>query len=306
MSDEAAIALQKEVDAVPYWYHTLDLGHGVVTPGVCGDMSEQLKRIALPENLIGKTVLDIGAWDGFYSFECERRGAKRVVACDQFAWRQPGLGAKQGFELARRALGSSVEDIELDVFEISPETVGTFDIVLFLGVLYHLRDPFGGLSHAASVTGDLLIVETHVDLLDLERPAMAFYPGAELNGDSTNWFGPNVPAVLSMLRDLGFQEAAVMSLDDVGDEEWLRITGNGNGTQGSRRLVAHARWAPSAEGAGEREVRAELIELRRRARTLESELAAAHQLVGVVQNMKVVRWTAWPRRLLYWLRGRRR
>lgn len=307
MKDEAAVALQKEVDAVPYWFHTMDLGHGVVTAGGGGDTSELLNRVALPEDLTGKTVLDIGAWDGAYSFACERRGAKRVVASDLFAWRQMGWDGKAGFELARRALASSVEDVEIDVFEISPETVGTFDIVLLLGVLYHLRDPFGGLSHAASVARDLLIVETHVDLLDLKRPAMAFYPGAELGGDATNWFGPNVPALLAMLKDLGFQDAEVISLEPhVGDEEWLRTTGNGDGTQGSRRVVVHARRLRTVEAAADREVRAELTELRGRARILESELAAARQLIDVLQNMKVVRWTAWPRKIVYWLRSRMR
>jgi tRNA (mo5U34)-methyltransferase len=244
--DEEAAALQREVDAIPYWHHTMSLGDGVITPGGGGDTSHGLRRIALPEDLTGKTVLDIGAWDGFYSFECERRGAARILATDHFVWRQLRPDGKTGFELARRALGSHVEDMEIDVFDISPETVGMFDIVLFLGVLYHLRDPFGGLAHAASVTRELLIVETHVDLLDLDRPAIAFYPGAELAGDATNWCGPNVPAVVGMLDNLGLNDADVVSLEPrVGDQEWLQTTGTGNGTQGTRRAVVHGRRGPA-------------------------------------------------------------
>ncbi len=240
--DEQTAALQKEVDAVPYWHHTMSLGHGVVTPGGGGDTSHGLQRIGLPENLAGKTVLDIGAWDGFYSFECERRGAARVLASDLFVWRELRSDGKAGFELARRTLSSQVEDMEIDVFDIAPETVGMFDVVLFLGVLYHLRDPFGGLARAASVTRELLIVETHVDLLDLKRPAIAFYPGAELGGDATNWCGPNVPALLGMLKNLGLADAEVVSVEPrVGDREWLQTTGTGNGTQGTRRAVVHAR-----------------------------------------------------------------
>jgi tRNA (mo5U34)-methyltransferase len=255
MVDEgAAAALQKEVDGVPYWWHTIDLGHGVVTPGGSGDMSQLLNRLALPDDLRGKTVLDIGAWDGFYSFECERRGAARVVASDLFAWRHTGTNGKAGFEVARRALGSHVEDMEIDVFEISPETVGMFDIVLFLGVLYHLQDPMRGLAHAASVTRELLVVETHVDLLDLERPAMAFYPGTELGGDATNWFGPNMAALFGMLKSLGLEDADLVRLEpQVGDEEWLRTTGTGDGTQGSRRAVVHARPEPSLENVDGKE-----------------------------------------------------
>jgi tRNA (mo5U34)-methyltransferase len=316
VDEHRATALQKEVDAVPYWWHSIDLGHGVVTPGGTGDTSELLQRLALPDDLTGKTVLDIGAWDGFYSFECERRGAARVVASDLFAWRQMGWDGKAGFEVARRALGSHVEDVEIDVFDISPETVGTFDIVLFLGVLYHLRDPFRGLAHAASVTRELLIIETHVDLLDVERPAMAIYPGEELAGDETNWSGPNVPALTGMLGSMGL-DAELLSLEpQIGDEEWLRATGTGSGTQGSRRAVVHGRPHPSGHQPGSAEAprRAtaaatdhgiEVIELRRRLAAIESQLSAARELIAVLQNMKVVRWTAWPRRLVYRLRARR-
>ena len=89
----------------------------------------------------GLSVLDIGAWDGFFSFECERRGASRVVAADYFSWHGSGWGTKAGFTLARDVLGSKVEDVDIDVMDLTPERVGTFDLVLFLGVLYHLRHP---------------------------------------------------------------------------------------------------------------------------------------------------------------------
>lgn len=334
VDERAAAALQERVDAVPYWWHSIALGHGVVTPGGSGDTSRSLARLALPDDLTGKTVLDIGAWDGFYSFECERRGAARVVASDLFAWR---YSSKAGFNLARDALGSHVEDMEIDVFDISPETVEMFDIVLFLGVLYHLRDPFLGLAHAASVTRELLIIETHVDLLDLERPAIALYPHKELNDDPTNWCGPNVPALSGMLETLGFDATLVNLEPQVPDDEWLRATGTGNGTQGSRRAVMHARPRASAEDQNHAvpqsrdSLALEVTELRRRlwaiendrplatdpardpvgelrdrVRALESELAAARKLIEVLQSMKVVRWTEWPRRLVYRWRARRK
>ena len=83
--------------------------------------------------------------------------------------------------------------------------VGTFDVVLFLGVLYHLRHPLLALERVASVTRDLLILETVVDMVGVRRPAMAFYPARELAGDPTNWWGPNEPAVHGMLQSCGFQ-----------------------------------------------------------------------------------------------------
>lgn len=190
------------------WYHTINLGGGVVTRGV-DDSPVRLARVQLPESLHRKTVLDIGAWDGFFSFECERRGAARVVAADHFSWHGTGWGTKAGFTLAREALGSRVEDIDIDVMDLAPERVGTFDVVLFLGVLYHLRHPFLALERVASVTRDYLIVETVVDLVGFRRPAMAFYPGRELNNDPTNWWGPNIPAVVGMLESLGFRKVTI-------------------------------------------------------------------------------------------------
>ncbi|MES1166466.1 MAG: methyltransferase type 11, partial [Pseudomonadota bacterium] len=117
------------------WFHRIDLGNGVVTPGP-DDTAAKLARLKLPESFAGQSVLDIGAWDGFFSFEAERRGARRVVAVDSFCWSGDGWGTKQGFELARRALGSKVETRELEVLDLSPETAGgVFDVVFFFGVL---------------------------------------------------------------------------------------------------------------------------------------------------------------------------
>src|SRR5436190_19587079 len=133
--------LRTAVEALE-WHHTIDLGDGVGPPGR-DPTPANLARINMPGSLAGKTVLDIGAWDGFYSFEAERRGASRVVAMDGFVWRnESGHPSKAGFEFARRALGSAVEDVFLDVMDLAPERVGgVFDVVLFLGVLYHLRHP---------------------------------------------------------------------------------------------------------------------------------------------------------------------
>ena len=185
------------------WYHTIDLGGGVVTRGI-DDTPQRLARLQLPASLQGLTVLDIGAWDGFFSFECERRGAARVVAADHYSWHGGGWGTKAGFDLAREALGSRVEDVDIDVMDLSPERVGVFDVVLFLGVLYHLRHPFLALERIAPIAQRQLIVETVVDMVGMSRPAMAFYPERELNNDPTNWWAPNVPAMRGMLASVGF------------------------------------------------------------------------------------------------------
>jgi tRNA (mo5U34)-methyltransferase len=201
--------LAARVEAIR-WYHTIDLGGGVVTKGV-DDTPLRLARLDLPSSFTGLTVLDIGAWDGFFSFEAERRGAARVVAADHFSWHGPGWGSKAGFELARQALGSKVEDVDIDVMDLSPERIGQFDVVFFLGVLYHLRHPLLALEHIASVTRQRLFVETVVDMVGIARPAMAFYRDRELNNDPTNWWAPNVPALHAMLRDVGFTDVRTVT-----------------------------------------------------------------------------------------------
>lgn len=189
------------------WFHSIDLGNGVVTPGA-DRSARRLRGIHMPGSLVGQSVLDIGTFDGFYAFEAERRGAK-VVATDSAVWRNPDIG-KRGFNLARRVLGSAVDDREIDVLDLSPATVGTFDLVLFLGVLYHLPNPLLALERVASVTGRQLIMETAVDLLMTRRPAAAFYPADELSGDSSNWWGPNLAGAKGMLKAVGFARVEVV------------------------------------------------------------------------------------------------
>ena len=186
------------------WWHTIDLGNSVVTPGA-DDSPAKLDFIHMPDDFSGRSVLDVGAWDGFFSFEAERRGARRVLATDSFSWGGGGWGTKRGFELARRALGSRVEDRDIDVLDLSPEALGVFDDVLFLGVLYHMRDPLRALERVAAVTGERLILETQIELAQSRKPVMVFFPGAELAGDVSNWWGPNPAAVEAMLRSVGFR-----------------------------------------------------------------------------------------------------
>ena len=201
-------ALKHEVAGIRWW-HQIDLGNGIITPGD-DPTSSRLKHLKIPDDLTGLSVLDVGAWDGFFSFEAERRGARRVLATDSFCWDGEGWGTKAGFELARRVLRSRVEDLTIDPLDLRPEIVGTFDLVLFIGVLYHMRHPLLALERVASVTGNMLILQTQVDLVAIERPAMAFYEGTEFNKDPTNWCGPNPQAVIAMLRAAGFRKVEIV------------------------------------------------------------------------------------------------
>ena len=234
MPDRAG--LERAVAALR-WAHRIDLGQGVVTPGLW-NTPEILDRLHLPGDLSGQTVLDVGCWDGFYSFEAERRGARRVLATDSFTWQRKSWGSKDGFDLARRVLKSGVEDLEIDVLDLSPERVGVFDVVLFLGVLYHMKHPMLALERVAAVTRRLLVVETVIDLLYAPRPALAFYPGAELNQDDSNWFGPSPSAVEAMLRAAGFPRVERVWPSDGRLLAWRAMSLFG--PQAIKRAVFHA------------------------------------------------------------------
>lgn len=204
-------SLLARANAVDWWHSGIDLGNGIVTQGRSHPAVNLLPYLGLPDDLTGKTVIDICTWDGFMAFECERRGA-RVTAVDSFAWdkcnaalTKHGTGA-DGFKLARQARQSRVYGANCDVLDLSVDGFGTYDIVLFLGVLYHMRHPLLALEKVAPhvADGGVLILETHADMIDSDKPVMRFYPGDEINGDSTNWWGPNAACVKAMLHDVGF------------------------------------------------------------------------------------------------------
>jgi tRNA (mo5U34)-methyltransferase len=203
-SEAERARLRQRVAARP-WFHTIDLGDGIVTPG-CDNSSAKVAYLGLPERLDGLSVLDIGAYDGFFSFECERRGAARVVAADHFCWTYGGMATKEGFDLCKAALGSRVAEAFIPVEDISPERVGVFDVVLFLGVLYHAPDMVRYLRMVRSVCRGRVILETEVDAEDYPRPAAVFYPGNSLNNDASNFWGPNTACVEAMLREVGFRK----------------------------------------------------------------------------------------------------
>jgi tRNA (mo5U34)-methyltransferase len=188
------------------WFHSIDLGNGIVSPGrkSLDDIAEEQRRFFDPIKLEGATVLDVGAWNGAHAFGAKRRGASRVLAVDHYAWSSEYFRGREAFDMANDALGLNIEVMDIDVPAISPGTVGTFDVVLFLGVLYHLPSPLEGLEAVADVTKDCLVIETHSDLMDHPSPALAYYPSVTLEGDGSNYFGPNLPFIVEVLKECGF------------------------------------------------------------------------------------------------------
>jgi len=196
-------ALQARIDRIPIWHHKFELPGGVWTKGTFKPQ-DRLHRFGIPERLDGQSVLDVGAWDGFYTFECERRGAQ-VTSAD--TWNPEHFVTSEGYAVAHKVLKSKARPIRVSVHDLDPAVHGQFDLVLFFGVLYHLTNPFEALQKLRAVTKRTLIVETASDMRLAIRPALGFYPGAELENDNTNWFAPNASALEGMCRAAGFREA---------------------------------------------------------------------------------------------------
>lgn len=204
-------AVWEKMKRVPFWWHCLELGYGIVTPGHEGGLRSPsgtqnlLKQFQLPDNLKGKSVLDIGAWDGFFSFALEKRGAFPVLAIDNFYRDQLEQTGSQGFEVAKEILASQVEFKKASVYDLNPEQFGMFDIVLFPGVFYHLKHPLLALEKVYSVCKETLILETHFDPYRKEPPLAVFYEKAEINNDPTTFWGFNESGLKAVLRFVGFK-----------------------------------------------------------------------------------------------------
>jgi len=209
------------VDHVQLWYHSLELAPGVVTPGLF-DLRPIADRLPWPD-VRGKRCLDVGTADGFFAFELERRGAAEVVATDigaheEWDWeprsgRQAlefrrfvvGENPSAGFLAAAHALGSSVRLITQSVYELSPETIGSFDVVTCGSLLLHLRDPLRALAAIRGVCTERFLCTNQVELrLSLQRPRL---PLARIDGTSgvTQWWLPNAAGHRQMVRACGFE-----------------------------------------------------------------------------------------------------
>jgi tRNA (mo5U34)-methyltransferase len=217
-SDPRAAALARKVAGIT-WYHTLDLGHGVVTPGFF-DHRPILDRYRISRRLDGLRVLDIATFDGFWAFEFERRGAAEVVALDlatagevdlPFRKRE-GMSAEElarpfgeGFALAHSALGSKVRYVRGNVYGLTPAQFGQFDLVHCGDLLLHLRDPARALWNIRRVTRGYALLSDCIypDLDRLDDVPLVQYEGGR--GVNIWWrFGAN--ALGMMIADAGFDK----------------------------------------------------------------------------------------------------
>ncbi|HEV2771726.1 MAG TPA: class I SAM-dependent methyltransferase [Thermoleophilaceae bacterium] len=218
------------------WYHTIELGDGLVSRGIY-DHRPIVDCYGLPKSLRGKTALDVGTWDGFWAFELERRGADRVVAVDipsfedfdWLPWIRESLGALRAtrphFDLAHAMRRSRVEHQSCSVYDLSPEQVGTFDVVFCGSLLLHLQNPLRALVNIRSVTNELAIIETLLDpeLDPYDRPWLAFgHREVEARlGEAAVYWKFSTRALREMMEYAGFsstQPLAPFSLPPAGPQ----------------------------------------------------------------------------------------
>jgi tRNA (mo5U34)-methyltransferase len=260
--ESSSQALRERVAALPLWYHTIDLGDGVVTPGWF-DLRPVVDRMPWPD-VRGMRCLDVGTWDGFLAYELERRGAAEVVATDiedhaswdwpaalrargtEYLERLAGAERGRGFAIAHEALGSNAERELISVYDLSPERVGRFDVVVCGSLLLHLRDPMGALESIASVCSGLFLSAEQIDLrttvMHRRLPVAVVRPGDELQ-----WWSLNALAHERMIEAAGFsiERSGRPYAIPFGSAHPEHSTGiRGRATAAARRVLAGGNGVP--------------------------------------------------------------
>ena len=185
--------LQAEVDRYT-WAQSIDLGNGVVTKGIFGDgrPNPLILRAFDDIQFAGAKVLEIGCWDGMWSFEAEKRGASQVYATDLVTQRP--YADQPTFQLAHSILNSKViYNPAVSVYDVERLGVRDFDVVIFCGVYYHLKDPLRALCKLRNVTrtGGMILVEGEA-IYGPADPFARFYYRTWLNKDASNWWVPTI------------------------------------------------------------------------------------------------------------------
>jgi tRNA (mo5U34)-methyltransferase len=231
------------------WYHSIDFGGGVVSNGIKPlEVIEREWSLFGLANMRGRSLLDIGGVDGGYAFRAERAGASPVTVIDHYVWSADpdaygrlyrdhveagttppaphetelwdpeGLPGRWRFDTARRLLGSSVHAIAADFMECDLDQLGMWDVVLYLGVLYHMEDPLRAMRRVAATARHQALIETEAVVIPGHpEPLWRFFPDGELNHDRSNWWVPNLAALLGLLGAAGFANAEVLSGEPADD-----------------------------------------------------------------------------------------
>jgi len=223
------------------WHHAFEVMPGVRTPGAYAPES-LWNQLQLPDDMSGLSLADVGASNGFFSFEARKRGA-RVVAFD-FRHKD-----NSGFGLAQHVNGlNDIEHHHINVLDISQEQFGQFDIVLALGLLYHVADPYRALANCASLSSSRLLVESYcidptVPEAEAGNPIMKFIPDCDrfpehgdVNRDRSNFWGFTSTCLQRMVEDVGF---ALKGMDVRGDRVFIDALRNVRSSAQTRQGFAY-------------------------------------------------------------------
>ncbi|MGH2369549.1 MAG: class I SAM-dependent methyltransferase [Chloroflexota bacterium] len=200
-----------------FWYHTIELPGGVVTPGYF-DHRALVSRYGLPGRLDGQRVLDVAAFDGFWTFELEARGADvlaldvpRLLDCDlpgpvRDALARAGLDhdTGAGFALAKEALGSRALRKTGSVYDLDAADVGTFDLVHLADLLVHLEAPLAALRAIRRVTRGRALIADCFDP-NIRSGHLRYHGGWR----GFTWWVPSLDALAQMVLDAGFSDVSV-------------------------------------------------------------------------------------------------
>jgi tRNA (mo5U34)-methyltransferase len=195
-------AIRRRIDAHARWHHTIDLAPGIATPGAI-DLRPISGALPWPD-VRDKRCLDVGTGDGWFAFELERRGAAEVIAVDAAVHGTGRAADGRGFRLVADELASAVDWRECSVYELDPDELGQFEVVVCADVLWSLTDPQRALHAVRSVTKTLLLSVEPVDLWSsiIARGRPRFIDGGARSGVSARF---NAAGQRSMLFDAGFE-----------------------------------------------------------------------------------------------------
>ena len=226
----AGFSLSQFFDGI-YTFQQWEIFPGDKTKG--RDVAQAMQRLRVPADLNNLRILDIAPWNGFFSFECVRRGAAEVVSLG------PDDPDKTGYNKVKDLLEiRNCNYVRGSVYGLSPSEFGTFDIVLFLGVIYHLRHPLLALDKIFDVARKDIYVDTPIidnvvfdktisdearqkivtECAAIHQLPMVYFTKARETGDRYNWFMPNRRAFRDFVESAGFQ---IVHTGDDGGWAWL-------------------------------------------------------------------------------------
>jgi tRNA (mo5U34)-methyltransferase len=220
-----------------YWYHTIDLGNGLVTPGTY-DYRPLLSMYGFPADMHGMSVLDVGSATGFFAFEFEKRGGT-VVSVELpsiMCWDMPHgekdrtvselmrsadvrtveeldhVHAEGPFQFCRKLLGSQVSRCLSSVYDLTPEKLGreSFDLIFVGDVLLHTFSPLAALVALAPLCHGLLVIAQQLATVNDNEPVMLYAGGPTMSRDHRTWWHPNKVCLEQLLDRVGFRDVELV------------------------------------------------------------------------------------------------